>query len=78
MEPCRDSTGRQHAVAPPLWSSQQARAVWWILVRQDDENRPISFSVLIFCGVLTIKQKGHRDEKNCTGVSDRGNYRMRD
>ena len=78
MEPRRDSAGREPAAASPVWPSQQARAVWWILVRQDDENRPISFSVLIFCGVLTIKQKGHRDEKNCTGVSDRGNYRMRD
>lgn len=57
MEPCRDSAGREHAAAPPVWPSQPARAIWWILVRQNDENRSISFSVLVFCGILTKRKR---------------------
>lgn len=41
MEPRRDSAGREYAAASPVWSSQPARAVWWVLDGKDDEGRSV-------------------------------------
>lgn len=38
MEPRRNSAGREYAAASPVWPSQQACTVWWILDGKDDED----------------------------------------
>lgn len=58
MESRGNPAGGQYAAAPPVWTSEPARAVWWLLAGKDDEDSTLQISVLTFC-----KTKGDRDMK---------------
>lgn len=49
MESRGNPAGGQYAAAPPVWTSEPARAVWWLLARKDDEDSTLQISVLTFC-----------------------------
>ena len=58
MEPRGNFAGGKYAAAPPVRTSEPARAVWWLLAGKDDEDFTLQSSVLTFC-----KTKGDRDMK---------------
>ena len=58
MESRGNSAGGKYAAAPPVRTSEPARAVWWLLAGKDDEDSTLQISVLTFC-----KTKGDRDMK---------------
>lgn len=48
MEPRGNSAGGKYAAAPPVRTSEPARAVWWLLAGKDDEDSTSQISMLTF------------------------------